>query len=58
MNKDEIILKIIEVRKFQKEFFKTRDNYILQKCKKLEHELDFLLINYENQNAIDLFNQQ
>lgn len=41
-----IIKKVVEMRRFQKEYFATRDALSLRKAKDLEKELDAMLDQY------------
>ena len=44
-----------EMRKAQKEFFRTRARDVLEKSKRLEHKVDKYL--EERQNGMDLFDK-
>ncbi|HAQ21136.1 MAG TPA: hypothetical protein DCR40_18165 [Prolixibacteraceae bacterium] len=37
--------KVREMRRLQKEYFRSRDKYILMECKKAESEIDDILSN-------------
>ena len=40
---NEFIQKVAEMRRLQKEYFRSRDKYILMECKKAESEVDEFL---------------
>lgn len=44
---DRIARKASEVRKLQKDYFRTRDEYVLQASKTAERELDVILTEFE-----------
>ena len=52
MTTDLFFEKVAELRKQQKMFFKTRDKYLLFKCKKLELEIDQALLEYYHDKVI------
>ena len=47
----DILLIVAEMRKFQKSYFKNRNNQYLIRCKQLENEVDRLLSEYINVNT-------
>jgi hypothetical protein len=42
---DDFTAKVSEMRRLQKEYFRSRDKYILMECKKAESEIDDILSN-------------
>lgn len=54
---ERLILKAIEMRKLQKEFFKSKNVLILNKCKEIEAEIDKEFIEYNKKKEYNLFNQ-
>lgn len=51
---DEFVKTVQEMRKYQKEYFKTRNKVALAKSKELERKLDNMLSNFAF-NMPDLF---
>ena len=45
-----IITKVEQMRKWQKEYFRTRDGLALRKSKELEKEIDYMIISYRGGN--------
>lgn len=52
-----IIKKVCEMRRFQKEYFATRDALSLRKAKDLEKELDAMLDQYNGKQDTQKTNQ-
>lgn len=52
-----IIKKVCEMRRFQKEYFATRDALSLRKAKDLEKELDAMLDQYNGKQDTHKTNQ-
>ena len=51
---DEFVKLVYEMRKAQKEYFRTRSKEVLQQSKQLERRVDTLLAEYDNPQK-DLF---
>jgi len=51
--KDHIIEKVREMRRLQKEYFRTRDNRVCQMSKDVEKYIDKLLIELETPNLFE-----
>lgn len=47
-----IIKKVCEMRRFQKEYFATRDALALRKAKDLEKEIDMMITDYRGGNLL------
>lgn len=48
--------KVRQMRKLQKEYFKTRSTFVLEECKKAEKEVDRMLArSIEDLDQLDLF---
>ena len=47
-----IITKVEQMRKWQKEYFATRDGLALRKAKDLEKEIDKMIIDYRGGNLL------
>ena len=45
-----VIAKVEQMRKWQKEYFRTRDGLTLRKAKEIEKELDEMLVAYRGGN--------
>lgn len=57
MKEKDIIKVTAEMRRHQKEFFKTRDAMALRKAKELEKQLDTMLESYFGNDAKQTDNQ-
>lgn len=55
MNAKEFFDKVVEMRKNQKAYFKTRDAVALQKAKECEREIDNEIKRIEEMKQIKLF---
>ena len=47
-----VIAKVEQMRKWQKEYFRTRDGLTLRKAKEIEKELDEMLVAYRGGNLL------
>ena len=45
-----LITKVEQMRKWQKEYFATRDGLALRKAKELEKEIDYMITSYRGGN--------